>query len=190
MASAWAPRGGAKQHGQPVAVLRRPVKGWVALHHPLGDGVECSLACHEGHDGGLDASAQADDRQGMGGLHQASTSLPSSDEESASGAGSLSSDAYLTSRVKGRRSRSWASGPGLNSMVTTPSSEAPADVFSVCFSWLLPYRCSASTALPDAGEATCPSFGSGCSTAASNTVPLPVWGASDLGVIPYKGVHS
>ena len=61
---------------------------------------------------GLDASSQADGRQGMGGLHQASTSLPSSDEESASGAGSLSSVAYLTSRVKRRRSRSWASGPG------------------------------------------------------------------------------
>ena len=72
----------------------------------VGDGVECSLACHEGHDGGLDASAQADDRQGMGGLHQASTSQPSSDEEFASGAGSLSSVAYLTSRVKRRRSRS------------------------------------------------------------------------------------
>ena len=102
-----------------------------------GDGVECSLACHEGHDRGLDASAQADDRQGLGGLHQPSPRWGSPPRKSPRPRqGACPSVAYLTSRVKRRRSRSWASGPGLKSMLTTPSSGPPLlEPFGL--SWLL-----------------------------------------------------
>ena len=99
---------------------------------------------------GLDASAQADDRQGMGGLHQASSSMGSSSEgESVSEGESLSLVAYLTSRVKRRRSRSWASGPGLKSMLTDPlrllvsfgAHRGLSWCLWVCAgSWSLPYR--------------------------------------------------
>ena len=65
------------------------------------------------HDGGLDASAQADDRQGPGRTHQSSTSLASSEGGSLSVGGSLSLEAYLTNREKRQRSRSLGVGAGV-----------------------------------------------------------------------------
>ena len=94
-----------------------------------GDAVKRSLACHERHDGGLDAPAQAEDREGWFGPHQASASVWSSAgvvlaEDSPSVAVCLSLAVCSSSSVKRRRRRSWASGAGLQLIATTRNSPA------------------------------------------------------------------
>ena len=121
-------QGEAKLASEPFQVgvdaRRFPLR--VGEYGAVGDAVERALACHERHDGGLDASAQADDGQGSRGPHQPSSPAWSSaggasEGESSCGAracselveGGLSLVAYLTRREKMRLSLSSASGPGL-----------------------------------------------------------------------------
>ena len=117
--------------GQPFQVLvdAGGLPPGVCEDGAVGDAVERSLARYERHDGGLDASSQADDGKRRFGLHHASASLVSSAGRSSAGASPPgvkypSSVAYLTSRDRRRRKRSRASGPGLEKTLMTPISEA------------------------------------------------------------------
>ena len=87
------------------------------------DAAELACAGHEHYDGGLNASAQADDCQRIEARVSAFRFGPSSGAESVRGGSCQSLVTHVTSRVNRRRSRSGASGPGFKSMATTLMSD-------------------------------------------------------------------
>ena len=115
----------------------------VGEYGAVGDAVERALVCHERHDGGLDASAQADDGRRRFGLHHASASVVSSACGSLGGVSSpcaacLSLAACLIIRVMMRRKRSRASGAGLEETLMTPISKASPRGFRRLFCSFFP----------------------------------------------------